>query len=214
MIVNIVIGVPSGMKLYSISEARLQAVSTLLRIRVVRSTVSWLKWGHVRNWNGQRTCYLCAALSESTWENFILFNNTICAISSTKLDIRLVFILGKKCHHWPKYILSSVSFGFSFLDYPLAYNSLLPLAVFGILSTWPFYIFPSRILCWKRPTLSTLLCHPRISFICVFLYPTEILKVFFFSCSISPVNMSPQKSISRCGSWFHHMACILLNRHS
>jgi Tfp pilus assembly major pilin PilA len=74
---NIVIGVPSSMKLYSISETKLQVVSTLLRIHVA---CSMIEVRQVRSWNSQSTV-IFAALSESTRENLILSRNTTCAIS-------------------------------------------------------------------------------------------------------------------------------------
>jgi hypothetical protein len=44
MIGNIVIGVPSSMKLYLISETELEVVSTLLRVHVVRSRLLCPDW--------------------------------------------------------------------------------------------------------------------------------------------------------------------------
>jgi hypothetical protein len=58
--------VPSGHYVFAYSHGSQHCVLTAVR--------------QVCSWNSQRTCYLCAALSESTRENFFLIKNTICAI--------------------------------------------------------------------------------------------------------------------------------------
>lgn len=159
------------MKLYSISETTLQVASTLLLICVARSIMSWTRVRHVCNWKIQRTCYLCAPLSESTWENFILFKNTTSAISPTKLDLHLVFILGENATTDP-----NIFFPVCHLTFPsLTIRRLVILCYLWLssefLSTWPFYMLLSRSLCWKRPTLSTLLCHvfQNLFYLCLFI---------------------------------------------
>ena len=124
---------------------------------------------------------MCAALSESTRENFILFKNTTCAISLTQLDLRLVFIVGKNATTGPKIFFPAC---------PLTFPSLTirrPIILCYLWLSSEFYLLGLSISYHQvssvgkglhyRPHLVT---YSRIYFICVFLYPTEFLKVFFF----------------------------------
>lgn len=147
----------------------------------------------VCNWNSQRTCDLCAALSESTWENFILFNNTTCAISPTKLDLRLMFILRQNATSGPNIFFPAC---------PLTFPSLTirrPIILCYLWLSSEFYLLGLFISYYQESSFGKglhyrpyFVTYSRIYFICVFLYPTEILKVFFFIASISPMHITPQ----------------------
>lgn len=101
----------------------------------------------VCNWNSPRTCYLCAVLSESTWENFVLFKNTSCAVSPKMLDLLLVFILGKNATSCP-----SIFFPVCRLTFPsLTTRRPIIFATFGCLRKFIYFAF--LYLSIKNPLL-------------------------------------------------------------
>lgn len=189
MIGNMVIGVPCGMKLCSISETKLQVVSTLLLIRVVRSIVSCLNWdksviGTVRGlviWV-QLCQNLLGRISSYLKIRFSLFR-----LNS------LVFILSKNATTGPNIFFRVCLLTFSSL------TTRKPIILYYLWLSSEFYLLGLFISYYKESSAGKALhCGPyfvtyyRIYFICVVLYTTEIFKVFFFIASISPVYMSPQ----------------------
>lgn len=159
---NIVIGVPFDMKLYSISETRLQVVRTLLRIGEVRSIVSWVKWdksaiGTVRG------LVICVQLFENLHGRISSYLKIWLALFRLQSYI-FIFILGNVL-----FLVCLLTFPFLTTCRPIILCYLWLSSEF--FSTWPFYILLSRILCWKRPTLSTLLSHvfQNLFYLCLFL---------------------------------------------